>query len=261
MKFLKLIALSAVLLGLIASCKLSEQKIASGKPTTIYTGPTSPVTVGDSSTTTTTTSGRAIGGVAISDPLTNGTSVGSVGGGVFTSAGYQITSDSGYIIYDTEIQGNFGVEFDTSGLIPGEYYHAPDDQVTILFMQDAPVETDWTQWRTLSSCLFQMIKLADYPGSDSTDYMKYKGGCNGGASGFELRSAGALSWDPYTTYHWTITVQNGVTTGYRNGELLFSESGFRPQDRMRFMFGGTGQSFGGVSPDNATYSNILIYGL
>ena len=83
--------------------------------------------------------------------------------------------------------------------------------------------------------------------------------CGGGASGFELRSDSPLSWDPSTTYHWTVTVQNGVTTGYRDGQVLFSESGFRPQDRMRFMFGGTGQSFGGVSPDNATFSNINIY--
>ncbi|GAK52277.1 hypothetical protein U14_03528 [Candidatus Moduliflexus flocculans] len=260
MKLLKLIALSVVLLGMMTNCKLDEQKIASGRPTTIYTGPTSPVSVGTSGTgTTTSTSGRTINGAAVSDALTDGTSVGTVGGGVFTSAGYQITSGSGYIMYDTEIQGNFGVEFDTSGLISGEYYQDPDDQATILFMQDAPIGTDWSQWRTLSSCLFQMIKLADYPGSDSTDYMKYKAGCNGGASGFEFRSDGPLSWNSSTTYHWTVTVQNGVTTAYRDGQLLFSASGFYPQDRMRFMFGGTGQPFGGFSPYNVTYSNILIY--
>jgi len=263
MNIFKLIVVSIAVLGLMTNCKLDEQKIASGKPTMVYTGPTSPVVTGGTTGTSTTsvptgTSGR-IAGAAISDPLTNGASVGMVGGGEFTSAGYQITADGGYIIYDTEIQGDFGVEFDTSGLIPGEYFHDPDDQATILFMQDAPVETDWSQWRSLSSCLFQMIKLMDYPGSSTTDYMKYKAGCNGGATGFEFRSEGPLSWDPSTTYHWTITVRSGVTTAYRDGQFLFSESGFRPQDRMRFMFGGTGQPFGGLSPDNVTYSNIVIY--
>lgn len=213
------------------------------------------------------TSGKKL---IISDTLKNGSTVATaIGGGEFTSEGYHITADNGYIIYDTQVQGNFSVEFDTKGLTPGEPYHDPDDQATLLFMQDAPLGTDWTQWRTIENCLFQMIKLTWYPGGDSTDGMKIKGGC-GGASGFELWSwmpgpnglylgAAFPAWDQSKTYHWLITVKNGHTEGFLDGKMIFYGEGFWPGDPMRFMFGGTGLWVGGVSPDNAIYSNIKIY--
>ena len=208
--------------------------------------------------------------LVISDSLKDGKTVATlIGGGEFTPEGYHITADNGYIIYDTQVQGNFHVEFDTKGLTPGEWYHDPDDQATLLFMQDAPLGTDWTQWRFIENCLFQMIKLTDYPGSDSANGMKIKGGC-GGTSGFELWSwmpgpnglflgPAFMSWDPAKTYHWVITVKDGHTEGFVDGEMLFYGEGFWPGDPMRFMFGGTGMWVGGVSPDNSIYSNIKIY--
>lgn len=216
--------------------------------------------------------GGNVKNLQISDSLKNGTSVATaIGGGEFTSEGYQITADGGYIIYDTQIKGNFRIEFDTKGLTAGEWYHDPDDQATLLFMQDAPLGTDWTQWQVIDHCLFQMIKMAYYPGGESSvDGMKVKGGC-GGATGFELWSwmehgdngvfvgPAYLEWDSTKTYHWVVTVKNGHTEGYRDGQLLFSGDGFWPGDPMRFMFGGTGMFVGGVSPDNAIYSNIKIY--
>jgi hypothetical protein len=206
----------------------------------------------------------------LSDPLTNGTSIATqIGGGEFTSEGYDLSSQFGYIIYDTDITGNFRVEFDTKGLTPGEYYHAPDDQSTILFMQDAPLGTDWTQWKSISHCLFQLIKLDYYPGSSSTDQMKVKAGCDGGASGFEFWSylgghGGSWvgpepTWDASQTYHWKVTVVDGHVEGFRDDVQLFTGDGFWPGDPMRFFFGGTGAAIGQLSPDNAIYANIKIY--
>ena len=207
----------------------------------------------------------------LNDPLTDGTSKATqIGGGEFTPEGYHLTSHFGYIIYDTTIQGNFRVEFDTKGLLPDEVYHDPDDQSTILFMQDAPLGTDWTKWYMIENCLFQMIKLTWYPnGWESAGAMKVKGACGGGG-GYELWSyrsegiggdwlANDFWWDPDTTYHWKVTVINGHVEAFRDDMQLFYGDGFWPGDPIRFFFGGTGTWVGQVSPDNATYSNIKVY--
>ena len=210
--------------------------------------------------------------LVLSDSLTNGgTKATMIGGGEFTAEGYHFTSHEGYIIYDTTVVGNFRVEFDTKGFDPNEPYHDPDDQSTILFMQDAPLGTNWTQWQTIPHCLFQMIKMTWYPGGEqSANGLKVKGGCDGGATGFEVSSyyhrdngvflaSHPLEWNPETTYHWVVTVKNGHTEIFRDGVQMMSGEGFWPGDPMRFFFGGTGMFFGQLSPDNVTFSNINIY--
>lgn len=208
--------------------------------------------------------------LVLSDSLTNGgTKATMIGGGEFTVEGYHFTSHEAYIIYDTTVVGNFRVEFDTKGFDPNETYHDPDDQSTILFMQDAPLGTDWTRWQTIENCLFQMIKLTWYPGGDqSAGQMKVKGACGGG-NGYEVWSympgpggawVGSVpDWNPETTYHWVVTVKNGHVETFVNGEMLYWGDGFWPGDPIRFFFGGTGMYFGKISPDNVTYSNINIY--
>lgn len=207
--------------------------------------------------------------LVLSDTLTNGaTKATLIGGGVFTPEGYYFDgSQEGYIIYDTTISGNFRVEFDTKGLRPDEWYHAPDDQSTLLIMQDAPLGTNWVDWDSLPYCLFQMIKLTWYPGSGEANGMKVKAGCDGGATGFELASylggmfvgPHPLDWDPNTTYHWVVTVKDGHVEMFRNDEMMMYGDGFLPRDSMRFFFGGTGAVIGRLTPDNATFSNIKIY--
>lgn len=221
--------------------------------------------------------------IVLSDGLTDGTTKATaISGGEFTPEGYHFTSHEGYLIYDTDIRGNFTVEFDTKGLSPDEWYHAPDDQSTLLIMQDAPLGTDWVQWETIPHCLFQLYKLTKYPGGElSENGLKIKGGCNGGAIWFETTSYTGgtfvgphpLEWDPNTTYRWRVIVKDGNVEVYRgmmttdengnselsNDTLLMFGYGFYPGDPMRFFFGGTGQIIGRLTPDNATYSNIRIY--
>jgi hypothetical protein len=246
------------LLGFMASCAFFESD--DDNPTT-PNGSVTPIPSGPGTRPT---------NLLLDDPLTNGTSKATlIGGGEFTPEGYHLTSHFGYIIYDTQITGNFRVEFDTKGLTSGEPYHDPDDQSTILFMQDAPLGTDWTQWAIIPHCLFQMIKLDWYPGGGSTDAMKVKGACNGGG-GYELWSylPGGIGgrwvgpqpdWDPDQNYHWVVTVKDGHVETFRDGVQLFYGDGFWPGDPIRFFFGGTGTWVGQVSPDNATYSNIKVY--
>jgi hypothetical protein len=258
------ITLCVGLLGFMVSCAFFESD--NDNPTT-PTGSVTPIP--------TQPGGGKPGNLVIDDPLTNGKSItDNIGGGEFTPEGYHLTSHFGYIIYDTSVgtpvTGNFRVEFDTKGFDPNETYHDPDDQSTILFMQDAPLGTDWTQWATIEHCLFQMIKLTWYPGGgDSAGSMKVKGACGGGG-GYELWSyrsdgiggrwlANEFWWDPDHTYHWIVTVKNGHVETFRDGVELYYGDGFWPGDPMRFFFGGTGTWVGQVSPDNVTYSNIKVY--
>ncbi len=207
--------------------------------------------------------------IVLSDSLTDGTTKATaISGGEFTPEGYHFTSHEGYLIYDTEIRGNFRVEFDTKGLSPDEWYHDPDDQSTLLIMQDVPLGTDWVQWEDIPNCLFQLYKLTKYPGGElSENGLKVKGGCNGGAIWFETTSYTGgtfvgphpLEWDPSKAYHWQVTVKDGNVEIFRDDALLMFGYGFYPGDPMRFMFGGTGQIIGRLTPDDATYSNIRIY--
>jgi hypothetical protein len=204
---------------------------------------------------------RRLMGYGIMDSLTNGTSVGTVSGGVFTSSGYTITDDQGLIMYDTGISGDIQVEFDARGYVSNESPHGSNDSSAIVVMHDADDPyVNWpTQWRSLPNCLLQLLKLTYYPGLGDADKVKFKGGCNGGATGFET-SFGPLDWDSGTTYHWTISVSNGQVNVYRNGVLLKSESGFQPNNRIILTIGGgPGGAYNNwYSSPNVTYSNVVI---
>jgi hypothetical protein len=209
------------------------------------------------------------GGYAqVFDPLTNGTSVGIVSGGIFTSEGYKITADQGYIMYETSITGNIRVEFDAKGYIPNEPAHGTDDTSTIMVMHDADFYTNWvTDWSFLPNCLLQLRKLGLYLEGgqplSTLNGIQFKGGCEGGTVGFELSSwtgdcfvGHPVAWDPSKTYHWVITVSNGVAEVFRDNVMFFSGSGFSPKNRIIVGIGGT--TFGTYSPDNVTYSNVYI---
>ena len=66
----------------------------------------------------TTATGSAGGTLLIQDPLTNGTSVGSVRGGEFTSNGWQINNLDEYIRYEIPPTSNGFVEWENLGLRP-----------------------------------------------------------------------------------------------------------------------------------------------
>jgi hypothetical protein len=80
------------------------------------------------------------GGVAtLFDPLTDGTSVGDVHGGEFTSQGWRVKSKSDFIRYEIEPSRSGFVEWETAGLRPSNPNH---DQYMLLGMWD-PTRGDY----------------------------------------------------------------------------------------------------------------------
>ena len=223
------------------------------------------------------------GTTVISDSLKNGKTISNamLVGGVFTSEGYKITSEEGYIGYETTISKNIVVEFDAKGYVNNEPAHMevdpPDDVANLLSMHDAPIGMDWREptWRIVPYCSFRLRKKLALDGQIGINGIQVKGGCRD--SGFEIGSyflwnarnegewldnwgiGNAVSWDSTKTYHWKVTVVDGHTEIYRDGVKLGWGEGFLPQERYVVYIGGADWAHEGVfSPANVTYSNIKI---
>ena len=224
--------------------------------------------------------GQKPGALVIDDPLTNGTSVATaLLGGEFTPGGYHITAveDNGYIMYDTSIKENIWVEFDAQGYQPGELQRDDDNVNNVLMMHDAADPYAWwpSQWRVLRECWLQVRKigLGYWEGRalyDEMDGFLVKGGCDNGASSFEVstywhRMNGAplvpnpLEWDPAKKYHWVFTVKDGRVEVFRDGVQLLWGEGFWPENRIVVYIGGVNYQPMGFSPRDVTYSNVKIY--
>ena len=248
MKSLKILALGISLLVMATNCKLSEQEIASGKPTTVASGITDPVTSSGASGGTTSLSDADVSGALIYDPLTNGASVGMAYGGTFTSAGYRLDSTVGsYLAYSTGITtGGIRVEFDATG------YQTYEDGVkkVVIEIFDTSHDTSWAAgpvWETSSLC---QVKKVD-------EKIRVKVGASGA---WEDEYVGSFDWNGYMTYHWVINVQNGVLTVTRNGETVASKSSqFNPAGAaLNVRIGGSWWDNGSAG---VTYSNVVIYSL
>lgn len=221
--------------------------------------------------------------VVIWDPLTNGKTQANamLVGGSFTSGGYKITAEEGYIRYETSIAKNIIVEFDAKGYENNEPAHKevdpPDDVANVLSMHDAPIGTDWREpnWRTMPYCSFRLRKKLALGGQIGINGIQVKGGC--AASGFEIGSyfkwsarddgawldnwgfGNAVEWDSTKTYHWKVSVKNGYTEIYRNGVKMGWGEGYLSQQRYVVYIGGADWAHEGVySPANVTYSNVKI---
>jgi hypothetical protein len=221
--------------------------------------------------------------VVVWDPLTNGKTVANamLAGGAFTSEGYKITAEEGYVGYVTDIAQNIVVEFDAKGYEVDEPAHKEvtpaDDCANLLSIHDAPLNTDWRapKWQTSPYCSFRMRKKLALAGQIGINGIQIKGGCSG--SGFEIgsywlwnaRSEGkwldnwgwgnAVAWDANKKYHWKVSVVNGHTEIYRDGVEFGWGEGFFAQQRYVVYIGGADWYGEGVySPANVTYSNIKI---
>ena len=93
-------ALGVSLMMVMMSCgddNITNNRLASSGGTPAQGTPSPPAEITDQN-------------LLLNDPLTNGTTKATqIGGGEFTSEGYHLTSHFGYIIYDTQIRGNFRV--------------------------------------------------------------------------------------------------------------------------------------------------------
>lgn len=80
-------------------------------------------------------------GVLVFDPLTNGSSVGNVGGGEFTEQGWKVIASSNFILYDLPTIENGSVEFDITGL---DIRNPTRDARHLFIMWDPSVSSDFT---------------------------------------------------------------------------------------------------------------------
>lgn len=80
-------------------------------------------------------------GVLVFDPLTNGSSVGDVGGGEFTEEGWKVVASSNYIVYDLPTIESGSLEFDITGL---DIRNPTRDARHLFIMWDPSVGSDFT---------------------------------------------------------------------------------------------------------------------
>ena len=210
------------------------------------------------------------GQLVVFDPLTNGRSVGNVNGGQFSPEGYKVTTNfRGYLVYETDIVGNIGVEFDAKGYIDRE--NCSDSKLVVILMFDAPRDANWGDpaiWRDSHYSLLELRKRGVVPGFDHvTNGLGLKCGSHG--HGLEFGSwaghglAGhPIEWNPNTLYHWVITWKDGRCEIIRNDQMMYSLNTtpqYAPKGKMNIRIGGTQWGRGG--PRNVTYSNVRIYRL
>lgn len=80
-------------------------------------------------------------GVLVFDPLTNGSTVGDVGGGEFTPEGWKVIASSNYIVYDLPTIESGSVEFDITGL---DIRNPSRDARHLFIMWDPSIGSDFT---------------------------------------------------------------------------------------------------------------------
>ena len=137
------------------------------------------------------------GQLVVFDPLTNGRSVGTVNGGQFSPEGYKVTTNfRGYLVYETDIVGNIGVEFDAKGYINRE--NCSDSKLVVLLMFDAPRDANWGDpaiWRDSHYSLLEIRKRGVVPGFDHvTNGLGLKCGSHGHGLEFGSWAGTWLGW-------------------------------------------------------------------
>ncbi len=211
------------------------------------------------------------GELVLFDPLTDGKSVAStVNGGQFTPDGYRVeTNFHGYLVYETDIVGNIGLEFDAKGYIDRE--DCSDSKLVVLLMFDSPRDANWGDpaiWRDSHYSLLEVRKRGIVPGFDHvTNGLGLKCGAHGHGLEFGTwaghgQAGHPIEWHPDTVYHWVITWRDGVCDIRRNGQAMYSVNTtpqYAPTGKMNIRIGGTHWGRGG--PRNVTYSNVRIYRL
>ncbi len=210
------------------------------------------------------------GKLVIADSLKNGRTVGMVNGGQFTPDGYRITTNfQGYLVYETGITGDIGVEFTAKGYLDRE--ECSDSKLVVLLMYDAPRDANWGEpavWRDSHHSLLEIRKRGFVPGFEHiTNGLSLK--CSSHGGGIEFGSwaghglAGhPLEWNPNTTYHWVITWKDGMLDVRRNDQPLYLTNTlpqYNPKGKMVVRIGGTHWGRGG--PRNVVYSDVKIYRL
>ncbi len=146
------------------------------------------------------------GGVLVSDPLTNRSSLGQVNGGEFTPQGWRINTKDDFIRYDVPPITSGYVEWDNIGLAPQNHYH---DNYMLFGMWDP------TLGHFRDNPFRVNIQKLDT--NHNPPYVRLRWIANG-----EQHNGGHnfLNWDPAQTYHWRI--EWGPIAGVRTARVLLN---------------------------------------
>lgn len=241
-----------------ADCQITEaSQIPNALSTKILTDPS--VEIGATSIS---------GKLMVADSLKNGRTVGVVNGGQFTPDGYRITTNfQGYLVYETGITGNIGVEFTAKGYLDRE--ECTDSKLVVLLMYDAPRDANWGDpaiWRDSHYSLLELRKRGAVPGFEhitngfGLKCLSHGEGAESGSWAGHGLAGHPLEWNPNTSYHWVITWKDGTLDVRRNDQPLYLANTlphFNPKGKIVVRIGGTHWGRGG--PRNVTYSDVKIY--
>ncbi len=193
----------------------------------------------------------------ISESLKDERTAAGVGGGYFTSEGFQFTGGNGYIGYRIPTTSRGYIEFKARGFVNNEL-HGGEEYKSVLFsMWDGD-----DHWYASTSYLFEMRKYGHIPGGhplNNAAWFKIKAGGKGDEWWAEKIEQG-LNWDPSHTYQFRVEWDGRNHKAFREGQLvasITSKADFAPPDH-RIQIGASPFQGGRTSPHDLLISDVVV---
>jgi hypothetical protein len=189
-------------------------------------------------------------GVLVFDPLTNGSSVGDVGGGEFTPEGWKVIASSNYIVYDLPTIESGSVEFDITGL---DIRNPTRDARQLFIMWDPSQGSNFT-----TNCFRVSLQKLDGRSSINDKWLRLRfiSQCRQIDDSSTFRG-----WIPTKVHH--VRLEWG-----REGEVNAARLFIDDDEKMFFQYRRPyipvthrielGAAMRAESPENAIYSNVKI---
>jgi hypothetical protein len=189
-------------------------------------------------------------GVIVFDPLTTGSTVGTVGGGEFTEEGWKVIASSNYLLYDLPTIEHGAVEFDVTGL---DIRNPTRDARHLFIMWDPSISSDFTRNRFRVS-----LQKLDGRASINDRWLRLRHISQGRQID---KGSTYRGWIPTKVHH--IRFEWG-----REGEVLVARLFIDDDEKMFFQYRRAyipgvhrvelGAGLRAESPENAVYSNVRI---
>lgn len=230
-------------------------------------------------------------GQDINDPLINGSSIGSVNGGAFSSKGWTTQDNFSYIQYNIPTCAKGTVEFDVTGIYASndvfrncyidKYMNldcspeAIDIHHQLFNMWDEDLSGSYwgsTQWHNKDKCIIHIYGYTDASDLYKWRYFKLRlnvnalnGGYDDDPCSHEDPSIGPVNWTKDHIYHFKLSWGDGHMLLFLDGVLVkdweYSNCGVYapPYHRMRLGSAiGAIKSGGFKCPIGTTYSNFTL---
>lgn len=188
--------------------------------------------------------------VVLFDPLTDGSTLGDVGGGEFTSEGWKVIASSNFIVYDMETIETGFLEFDIKGL---DIRNPTRDARHLFFMWDPSLGSDMTSNRFRVS-----LQKLDGRSSINDRWLRLRWITQGRQTDVGSTFRG---WVPEQTYRvrleWGREGEVNVVRLFVDERQLMFFQYIRPYIPQihRIELGAAGRA---ESPEGAIYSNVTI---